>query len=122
MHGTFTTTYAKFQTDLREFLLQLGQLGALLLLEGEARALAVQEHLVYQTLLLRGERASRSLDVFLRGDLGLEDIETHRRLDAVVAHLDFRVVRGIAELFGRGDVLVEGQRLCDGLEFGFAVG
>ena len=65
--------YTKLERRLRQQLLELRQFLAFLLGQRQTRAFTVEQHLVYQSLLLCRQCCIRGVNVLLRGSLGVLD-------------------------------------------------
>lgn len=113
-------THAEFQASLGQLLLQLHQLFSLILGQSKAGALPIEDHFIHQPLLLRGEYLPGYLDVLLGSLFGPEYVDAHGGLNTEVTSEDLGLVGGIAELFGRRNVLVERQGFDDGVRCAFA--
>jgi len=113
-------TDAEFQTDLRQLLFPFCEPFTIRLGESESSTRALLNHLFDQALFLVIKFLSGSLDILLRRDFGIVDIDTHRGLYAEITNDLLRLVRRIAQFFRRGDVLIKREWLGDHLEFCFA--
>ena len=107
--------HAELQASLGQLLLQLHQFFSLILGQGKAGTLPIEDHLIHQPLLLWGKYLPRFLDVCLSSLFGPEYVDAHGGLDSEVTSEDLGLVGGIAELLGWRDVLVERQGFDDGV-------